>query len=195
MVNREILSSLHEVGLSDVGFGIETGSDEIGKIIRKGISKDQVRRAVGLAKEVGLDVWGFFILGLPGDTEETIQETIDFAVELDPLFAKFLILKPFPGSEVYFQLDEKGLIDSRDYSQYGVYTPPVHHLEGLSQERILELQKYAVRRFYLRPSKILEHLLRLKSPGRLLTFAHGASFMFTQMFKKRAAGMGVNTGG
>ena len=62
----------------------------------------------------------------------------DFAIELDLKFAKFLILKPFPGSEVYYQLDAKGLIDSREYSKYGVYTAPVHHLDTLSQERIFQ---------------------------------------------------------
>lgn len=69
----------------------------------------------------------------------------------------------FPGSEIYYQLDERGLIDSRDIGAYGVYMPPIHHLEEVSPERILSLQRLAFRRFYYRPTKILEHLKGIRS--------------------------------
>jgi len=110
MVNEEILTALKEVGLRNVGFGIESGNDRVLKLIKKGITKDQVRKAVRIARDIGLETWGFFILGLPGDNEESIQDTIDFAIELNPKYAKFVFLKPFPGSEAFYQLEEKGLI-------------------------------------------------------------------------------------
>jgi len=182
MVNQETLKLLRDAGLSNVGFGIETGSERVAKIIKKGISKDRVRQAVQLAKDTGLDTWGFFIIGLPGDDEKSVEETIKFAIELNLKFAKFLILKPFPGTEVFYQLDERGLIDSRDYSQYGVYTSPVHHLETLSSERILQLQRYAFRRFYLRPSKIVEHILAINSLDKLKAALFGAWFVFARIF-------------
>jgi anaerobic magnesium-protoporphyrin IX monomethyl ester cyclase len=185
MVNEEILTALKEVGLRNVGFGIESGNDRVLKLIKKGISKDQVRKAVRIAKGIGLETWGFFILGLPGDTEESIRDTVDFAIELDPKYAKFVFLKPFPGSEVAYQLEEKGLIDIRDYSQYGPYTPPVHHLEGLSHARLLELKQQALRRFYLRPRKVLEHLLGIRSFGKLVSCARGGAFVFTQLLAAR----------
>jgi len=185
MVSNEMLSLMRDAGLSNVGFGIETGNKKVSEIIKKGVSKERVRSAVALAKDLGLDTWGFFIIGLPGDNEKSVEETIDFAIELDLKFAKFLILKPFPGTEVYYQLDERGLIDSRDYSQYGVYTPPVHHLETLSPERILQLQKYAWRRFYLRPSKIIEHLLAVNSFGKIKALIFGFVFVFTRMFSNK----------
>ena len=182
MVNQETLELLRDAGLSNVGFGIETGSERVAKIIKKGISKDRVRQAVLLAKNTGLDTWGFFIIGLPGDDEKSVEETIEFAIELNLKFAKFLILKPFPGTEVFYQLDERGLIDSRDYSQYGVYTSPVHHLEELSSERILQLQRHAFRRFYLRPSKIIEHILAINSLDKLKAVLFGAWFVFARIF-------------
>ncbi|MFN8644269.1 MAG: radical SAM protein [Candidatus Binatia bacterium] len=114
MVNAEILTALRDVGLSNVGFGVESGNDRVLKIIKKGISKDSVRKAVQTAKDLGLETWAFFLFGLPGDTEESIRDTVDFAIELNPKYAKFAILKPFPGSEAYYQLDEKGLVDTRD---------------------------------------------------------------------------------
>jgi len=185
MVNEEILSALKEVGLRNVGFGIESGNDRVLKLIKKGITKDQVRKAIRIAKDIGLETWGFFIFGLPGDTEESIRDTVDFAIELDPKYAKFVFLKPFPGSEVYYQLDERGLIDNRDYSEYGPYMPPVHHLEGVSQERMMALQQQALRRFYLRPRKVLEHLVDIRSFGRLLSFVRGGFFVFSQLWNGR----------
>jgi anaerobic magnesium-protoporphyrin IX monomethyl ester cyclase len=195
MVNREILTLLKDAGLKSVGFGIETGNERVQKLIKKGITNDRVRESVKLSKELGLHTWGFFILGLPGDTEEAIRETIDFAIELDVKFAKFLILKPFPGSEVYYQLDERGLIDSRDFGSYGVYMPPVHHLEELTPERILSLQRMAFRRFYYRPSKILEHLMDIRSMTKFGAFCRGVMFIAAQTLKKRVVGIGFNTGG
>ena len=195
MVNEEILTLLRDAGLTNVGFGIESGNDGILKTIKKGISKERVLRAVKLAKSLGLETWGFFMMGLPGDDEESIEETIQFAIDLDVKYAKFLILKPFPGSEVYFQLDEKGLVDSRDFSMYGVYTPPVHHLENLTQERILALQQHAFRRFYFRPKKIWEHLTGVNSMAKFRSLVKGAYFVTVRSLRNQAAGIGVNTGG
>ena len=185
MVNEETLTLLRDAGLSNVGFGIETGSERVAEIIKKGISKDRVRKSVKLAKDLGLDTWGFFIIGLPGDDEVSVQETIDFAIELDLKFAKFLILKPFPGSEVYYQLNAKGLIDSREYSEYGVYTAPVHHLDTLSQERILELQRLAFRKFYFRPKKIFEHIIAINTIEKFKVFIFGVWFIFMRIFSAK----------
>jgi magnesium-protoporphyrin IX monomethyl ester (oxidative) cyclase len=194
MVSEEILTALKEVGLRNVGFGIESGNDRVLKLVKKGITKEQVRRAVRIAKGIGLETWGFFIFGLPGDTEASIRETIDFAIELDPKYAKFVFLKPFPGSEVYYQLEEKGLIDNRDYSQYGPYMPPVHHLEGLSHQQLLALKQLALRRFYCRPRKMLEHVLEIDSMGKLLSFARGGLFVLKQLLDSRRGKPGSQTG-
>jgi len=182
MVNEEILTALKEVGLCNVGFGIESGNDRVLKLVKKGITKDQVRKAIRIAKDIGLETWGFFILGLPGDTEDSIRDTVDFAIELDPKYAKFVFLKPFPGSEVFYQLEEKGLIDIQDYAQYGPYMPPVHHLDGLSHARMIKLQQQALRRFYLRPRKLIEHLRDLRSMGRIISFLRGGFFVFSQLW-------------
>lgn len=162
-VNREILQLLKDTGFHDLGFGVETGDEVILKRIKKGINKEQIRRAFRLSKEYKFNTWGFFIIGLPGETKKTIKKTIDFAIELDPDFAKFLILKPFPGSEVFEELNRKGCIKDFNYDNYGVYTAPVHDLPGLSAEEMLKWQRRAYLRFYLRPKKIIRHLLKIKT--------------------------------
>jgi len=184
MVNEKILTALHEVGLKNASFGVETGSERVSTLIKKKLNKQQIKETFALAKKIGLETWGFFMIGLLGDNEKSIRETINFAIELDPKFAKFLILTPYPGSEIYEELDKKNLIDIKDFSQYGIYTAPVHHLEELSRKEILKLKKMAFRRFYLRPKKIFQYLKDIKSLKQLFSLIRGFIFILSQIIKK-----------
>lgn len=184
MVDEKILMALKEVGLRNVRFGIETGNERVSKLIKKDIKKDRVREVMSLSKKLGLGTWGFFMIGLPGDDEKSIMDTINFAIELDPKIAKFPIFKPFPGSEAYFQIEKEGLIDERDLSHYGAYTYPVHHLKTLSRERIKELQQLAFRKFYFRPGKIFEHLKDITTFRKFISILRGFFFVVLKAFKK-----------
>jgi anaerobic magnesium-protoporphyrin IX monomethyl ester cyclase len=166
-VSPEILRALKEMGAYSVAFGIETGSAEIMERIRRGLTKEEIVRAVGWAKAEGLETWGFFLIGLPTETKAQIEETIAFARFLDLDVAKFHVMQPYPGSTAFFQLEGKGLIQNYNYDQYGIHTAPVHRLDDLTADEILEMQRRAYRRFYLRPRKIFQHALRLKSFHRL----------------------------
>ena len=114
-----------------------------------------------------LETWAFFMLGLPGETPETIQKTISFAKKLDPDVAKFHILKPYPGSEVYDWLRDRGLLLSENYNAYGIHCPPVHYLEGLSPEDLVNWQSKAYKEFFLTPMGIIKQIRRIKSFHRL----------------------------
>ena len=166
-VDEEVLRNLKSIGFHTLGFGVESGSEEILKRMKKGISLDTYRNVFRLTKKFGFHVWAFFIFGLPGETAQTIRQTVNFAKELDPDFAKFLILKPYPGSEVFEYLSSQNLIACFDYDYYGVYTKPVHRLPGLTSEEIQMWHKRAFREFYFRPRKILQHLLRIRSLHQL----------------------------
>ncbi len=166
-VDPAIFAALVEMGTYQVAFGIESGNEEILEILEKGCTKAQVRDAVRWAKEAGLEVWGYFLIGAPGETRARIEETIDFAIDLDVDIAKFHIIEPYPGSKIFYQLASRKLIDDYNYDNYGIHTGPVHHLEDVSCAEMLDLQKAAYRRFYLRPGKLLQHVLRLKSFNRL----------------------------
>ncbi|MCJ7582879.1 MAG: B12-binding domain-containing radical SAM protein [Candidatus Aminicenantes bacterium] len=185
MVDYEVLSALKSIGVKNVGFGIESGNEQILKNIKKEISKDTTREAIRLAKELKFEIWAFFIIGLPGETPETVKDTINFAKELNPDFAKFLILKPFPGSEVYNQLFSKDLIHNFDYSNYGVYTAPVHNLETMDSDEILYWQKKAFRDFYFRPRKIVQHILRIKNFTNLKIILRGFLFVVKNIYKPK----------
>lgn len=181
-VDEEVLQALKDTGFKDLGFGVETGDEEILKSIKKNTTKDSMRRAFKMAKSFGFNTWGFFMIGLPGETQATIKKTIDFAIELDPDFAKFLILKPFPGSEVFKDLNERGAIKDYNYDNYGVYTAPVHELDGLSAKEMLKWQRWLYLKFYLRPKKIISHLLKIKSFTQLKANFKMIQFLISRIF-------------
>lgn len=184
-INREILQALKDMGTYSIAIGVESGNQRILDSIQKGIKLEQIENAFKLAKELKLETWGFFLLGLPEEDSKTMEETIDFAIKLDPDIAKFHILKPFPKSIVYEQLKSKGLIIDENYIHYGIHTKPVHRLPTVSQEELLEWQQKAYRRFYMRPSKMLKEIARLKTWNRMkLNLSTGASVLINKIFSK-----------
>jgi radical SAM superfamily enzyme YgiQ (UPF0313 family) len=184
-INRDILKALKDFGTYSVAIGVESGNQNILDMIQKGIKLEQIENAFRLAKEMKLETWGFFLIGLPGEDKNTINDTINFAIKLDPDIAKFHVLKPFPKSIVYEQLKSQGLIIDENYIHYGIHTKPVHRLPTVSQDELLEWQQKAYRRFYMRPSKILKEIMRLKSWNRMkLNLITGSSVLINKIFSK-----------
>lgn len=106
-VTAEMLQKMYAAGCRRIHFGIESGNQDILNRIGKGIKLEQVRQAVRWAQDAGIGVKGYFMLGLPGDTEETMQQTIDLAVELNMEQAMFSLTTPFPGTRLWDELVEK----------------------------------------------------------------------------------------
>ena len=141
VLDEEMLDAFISVGVKNVGFGLESADKGILANVKKNIMPEVVERAVRLSKNKGLKTWVFFMIGLPGETETTIRNSIEFAKKMDPDFAKFLIFKPFPGSEIYKKIKGDGLIEDFNTDNYGVYTAPVHHLENITGADLLYWQK------------------------------------------------------
>jgi anaerobic magnesium-protoporphyrin IX monomethyl ester cyclase len=117
-VDKETLQLMHEAGCDCVSFGIETGNPEMLKRIKKGITLEQARRAVDLCKEVGILPHASFMVGLPGESPETLRDTAEFSKSLDMLYG-FHFLAPFPGTTVREQIDQYDLeILTDDWSRY-----------------------------------------------------------------------------
>lgn len=165
--DEKVLKAIREMGGYSIAFGIESGNQAILDSIGKGITLDQARKAVYLAKKLGFEVWAFLMLGLPDDNEQTMAQTIAFAKELDPHIAKFNVLKPYPGSKIYEQMKQDGLIDNFNYENYGIHTFPVHHTKYVTNAKIYEYQKRAYKSFYFRPLTLLKQLTRLRSKNRI----------------------------
>jgi radical SAM superfamily enzyme YgiQ (UPF0313 family) len=117
-VDKETLQWMRRVGCDCVSFGIETGNPEMMKRIRKGITLEQAKQAVDLCKEVGILPHASFMVGLPGETPETLRDTAVFSRSLDMLYG-FHFLAPFPGTTVREQIDQYDLeILTDDWSRY-----------------------------------------------------------------------------
>lgn len=120
-VSEDILTRMRAAGCKAVSFGVESGNPQILKTIKKGITREQVVAAVNMCRRAGITPFASFILGLPGETPQTIQETLDFGEQLKDLGLSFgfHLLAPFPGTEIRTNYQQYGIkILTDDWSQY-----------------------------------------------------------------------------
>lgn len=158
-VDREFLEKARDAGCYGITFGVESGDQTILNNIHKGTTLEQIRQAFKWTKEVGIETLAFFMLGLPGETEESMQRTIDFAKELDPDYTKASILLPLPGTPMFSDFEREGYIKSKDWSLYNQHDPSgVYDHPNLDWETIHHYYDLFYRRFYLRPHVIWRQL-------------------------------------
>jgi radical SAM superfamily enzyme YgiQ (UPF0313 family) len=146
----ELIEALLRSGCLFGHIGVESGNDKILESIGKGETKQQFRDAVKTMRSLRLPCIASYIIGLPGDTHETIQETIDFAFELDVEQSKFMILTPLPGTRVYDMAVERGLADPSDPQQLealNYYDSVSINLSNVSDEDLIRYQDIAYERF------------------------------------------------
>jgi radical SAM superfamily enzyme YgiQ (UPF0313 family) len=159
LASVELLAKMKAAGLQRSAFGVETGDPDILVSIDKRIDHDTIRQAFRNAKQAGIETIGFFIIGLPGDTRESMQRTIDFAVELDPLIANFSMMTPYPGTRVYEIVRERGRFLLEDWEDYVFFEQKARYEMGdMTAELVEEMYRRAYRQFYLRPGPILRRL-------------------------------------
>jgi hopanoid biosynthesis associated radical SAM protein HpnJ len=162
-VPRELLAVMRDNGLRLLLVGYESGNQQILINIKKGLRVERARRFAADCRDLGITVHGTFILGLPGETKETIQETIRFAREVNPHSLQVSVAAPYPGTELYRQAVENGWLPagedgadgaalvSADGTQVAALSYP--HLD---QGEILASVDEFYRRFYFRAGKIAE---------------------------------------
>lgn len=167
-VNYDLLKLMKEAGCSDVFIGVETGNEEMLKRIKKGVTKEQIRRTVADCKQLKIDIMASFLFGLPDETETIAKETIEFALELSPLFAGFAILIPYPGTEVfqrYVRLEDIKNFDWDDFmGSSGQRYVRGYSGYALDPEKIKRIALQAQLKFYLRPLQIARLISKMASP-------------------------------
>ena len=161
-IDIELLLLMKKAGCHQILFGAESGSQMILDNIRKHITPEKVRKAVEAAKEAGIDCRVTFLFGNPGETEETMQQTIDFALELDPEIALFNIVSPNPGTQMYDWAVENNLLSEKQWDEYD-WGEVILKLPTVSPEKVKEYYKKAYRKFYMRPRYIFRTLLKIRS--------------------------------
>jgi radical SAM superfamily enzyme YgiQ (UPF0313 family) len=175
-VDKPLLRAFKEAGCWAILFGAESGVQKNLNTIRKGITLEQTRKAVKAAKEVGLMVLTPFLFGIPGETYEEGLKTIDFACELDPDVANFHAITPFPGTELYDNLEKFGTVskDLSDYTYQGIAFTP----HTMTRQQVAELRQIAFKRFYSRPRFLVKRLLAIRTLHDIQVALKGMSGLF-----------------
>lgn len=161
-MDDELANIMYKAGCRLVSIGVESGSQEILNNIGKKITLDEVRKTVKILKKNKIKIYNYFVIGLPWETEKTVEETIKFAIELDSNFISFYTAVPLPGTRFFAYAMMNKLIDGELNLSNAYYVPSVR-THKLSKERVFELHKLALKRFYLRPKFIIKTLLGLRS--------------------------------
>lgn len=168
-LDRQLLARLKNSGLSTLYCGIESGSQRVLDLMGKGITLKQSEDAIKVAKDVGVDVMGSFMVGYPGETSREMDQTIDFSIKLDPDYSQFSILTPFPGTPLYYELKQKGFLATEDWEKYTVLDPVINYEKfGLSKQLIERKLAKAYLKFYIRPKYLIKHRGMIKTMMRTL---------------------------
>src|SRR5579885_2146855 len=166
-VPRDTLKVLRDNGLRLLLVGYESGNQQILHNIKKGMRIEVARRFTKDCHELGITIHGTFIMGLPGETRETIEETIRFAAEINPHTIQVSLAAPYPGTELYRQAVQEGWLDTAHaelIDDNGVQIAPLHY-PHLSHTEIFESLETFYKRFYFRRQKIAARVAEmLKSP-------------------------------
>jgi radical SAM superfamily enzyme YgiQ (UPF0313 family) len=163
-VDEEMLGLMAKAGCHLISWGIESGSEEVLKHARKGAYPDKALRALTWARKAGIKNWGYFIIGLPTETEETILKTIKFAKSLPLDIALFHVAAPYPGTPFFFEVVENGWFrPGTKWEQVDMDKGTVLDYPGLSAEKLLYWQKRAFREWAFRPGPIFTYIKMLLS--------------------------------
>jgi len=178
-VDEEMLHSMKRAGCLLISYGLESGSQELLKSCRKNITLEQSREAIKLTRQAGITSFGYFIFGLPGETWDTVHQTIDFALDVGPDYALFHVATPFPGTRLFEEAKEKGLLLEMDWALCDEESVGIMRTESLSPDDLRKARQLAIRRFYLRPQRIMKELAQMRSLESLLARGKAAAKVLT----------------
>lgn len=165
-VNEEMLTKLKEAGCKQIHFGVEAGTEKILKVLKKGITIEQVKKVFKVCHQLKIKTLAYFMIGSPTETREDIEKSIKLAIELKPDFAHITILTPFPATELYNLALKKEVIKSDYWLEFarhpenGVNTQ--YWEEEFNKKELFELLQRFYKQFYGRPSYIIKSLLEIR---------------------------------
>jgi hopanoid biosynthesis associated radical SAM protein HpnJ len=186
-VPYDLLKVLKENNLRQLLVGYESGNQTILNNIRKGTRLDIMRRFTADCHKLGISVHGTFILGLPGETRETIRQTIAFAKEINPHSLQVSLAAPYPGTELHQQAVENGWYATGDLVQEGGTQMAVLSYPDLSSDEIFAAVEEFYRAFYFRPGKIAEMVGEMLTSWTMFRRRIREGIEFFQFLKKRGA--------
>jgi len=163
-VDEELLAKMGQAGCWMISWGIESSNELILKRARKGYKKEQAFKALQWAHNAGIKNWGYFIIGLPGETEQTIRETIDYAKQLPLDIALFHIAAPYPGTPFFYEVVENNWFrPGTKWEEVDMDQSTVLDYGELKAEQLEYWQKRATREWSMRPGPMWTFLKGLNT--------------------------------
>jgi len=157
--NSQLLPLMKKAGCWMIAVGIESADDQVLKNIKKQITADEARTLVEMIDQAGIEAWGYFVLGLPGDTRQTMRRTMDFALRIPLKMAKFDTGAPYPGTEFHDYCVEHGYLRVERFEEFDQNASAVVEYPHLSRKEIRRAVWLANLKFIMRPH-ILKRILR-----------------------------------
>jgi radical SAM superfamily enzyme YgiQ (UPF0313 family) len=179
-VDREVLLAMKEAGCHYILFGIESGSPEMLARMKKRITLDKAREAIRLCNELGIKSQAFFLFGTPGETPESIQQSIDFAKQLGASTVQFAVAIPQPGSPLYEECVENGWLVYEDWEDFASCQAMIE-TPLLSRQQTEEARTRAYREYYFRPGFILREAVRIRHPRDVRRLLRGARSVLARL--------------
>ena len=162
-VDEELLKTMKRAGCHTVYFGVEARSQRTLNAMRKGFVPEKVEEVFKLCRKLGINTVASAILFWPTETRKEVKETIRFVKSLEADIAQFCIATPFPGTDLYQEMEQVGLIKEKDWSKYDIVTP-VFETSQFNSKYMVRLWKKAYLTFYLRPSYVAKQLAKRSLP-------------------------------
>lgn len=186
----ETLKIMRDAGLHHVIVGYESGSDEILKNIKKGVTRERAIQFTRDCKKLGITIHGAFIVGLPGETRQTIRDTIEYAKMLDLDSIQVSLPSPYPGTEFYRQCQENGWLASEAYIDDTGHQMCIVSYPDLSNTEIFAAVELFYKKFYFRPKYIARSIMKMVMNGneRRKLLKEGKQYLEYMRKRKQAEG-------
>ncbi len=182
-VDKEMIKTMKRAGCHMIKFGVESGNQNILNNIKKDITLGQTQKAFKICKEAGVDTHAHIMLGCPGETIQTIKNTIQFVKKIDPTTASFGIHTPYPGTELFEKVVNLHP-EIKDGSEAGMEKLHIkgffnENFTGLEKDKLEQYVKKAYRAFYFRPNYILKRIARIKDLNELMRWIFAGLNIFS----------------
>jgi radical SAM superfamily enzyme YgiQ (UPF0313 family) len=182
-VTEDLLQEMKNAGCWQIGIGVESGNQNVLNFIKKEINLEQIRNAIKWSHKIGIYVKGFFMIGHPIDTIETIDETISFAKSIPFTDVVVTIATPIPGTKFYSLAPNFGIFCDYDWTKFS-YWKPVFVPWGLTKRILYRKQRQFYAEFYLRYKIILRQLRKMQNVMYFLKYVKNIAIIAKSLFSK-----------
>ncbi|MBU1699471.1 MAG: B12-binding domain-containing radical SAM protein [Candidatus Eisenbacteria bacterium] len=169
-VDEDLARLMKKAGCERIHYGVEAGTNRMLKVLQKGITVEEAHHAFRFTKKAGIATLAYFIIGSPTETYEDIKATMKLARDLNPDYVHITIMTPFPGTALYIQGLEEGVIE-RDFWREFAANPapdfkPPYWEENFTRDELLKMIDEAYHNFYIRPIYIMKRVMQVRSWGQ-----------------------------